>query len=102
MVLTLLDYKNNASTHDIGKRKDIAVVIISVISGDERAIVVYKNGEMSSFDTCYTRSFDFHDGDYVIYNAFSKKNAIDDPKFLSRKTSYEYFANPIKEDITHA
>ena len=47
-------------------------------------------------------SFDFYDGDYVIYNAFSEKNAIDDPKFLSRKTSYEYFANLIEEDIAHA
>lgn len=102
MVLTLLDYKNNASAHDIGKLNDIAVVIISVISGDERAIVVYKNSEIRSFDTCYTRNLDFYDGDYVIYNAFSEKNAIDDPKFLSRKTSYEYFANLIEEDIAHA
>ena len=55
MVLTLLDYQNNASAHDIGKLNDIAVVIISVISGDERALVVYKNSEIRSFDACYTR-----------------------------------------------
>ena len=87
--LILLDYECNEfhTGVDLENLDDILRIDIEVLSGDEIARIIYKNGDMKEFDSNKERTMDFEDNEYCIYQA-GVKNEIDD--WLKRGNSYDY------------
>lgn len=87
--LILLDYDCNEchTGIDLAHLDDILRIDIEVLSGDEIARVLYKNGDMEEFDSSEDRIIDYADNEYCIYQA-GVKNEIDD--WLKRGNSYDY------------
>ena len=91
MILRLVNYAHESSMHEIGDLDSIAVIRIEVLTGDELAHVIYKDYSERVFDSdTHGRMQDFYDGEYEIYRFDSKRNLIDDARFLERKTSYDF------------
>ena len=90
MKLTLLDYQANKTTFDIGDIDQIEKIKIVVITGDEIAHVIYKDGSEDNFDSCDCRITDYHDGAYKIYDSKKENNLLFDDGWLERKDSYDY------------
>ena len=88
MKLRLMDYAGGSNTFEIGDIEKIARIMITVITGDEIATVIYKDYSIEKFDSSYDRRADFFDDEYDIYDITSGLNLLDDPKFKNRKTSY--------------
>lgn len=88
MILKLLDYGNNPIEHDIGNLKDIEIISIIVLTGDETATVTYKDRTVAFFDSSVTRVFDYFDGLYEIYRSGQADNLIDNQKFINRSNPY--------------
>lgn len=72
---------------DLDRLDGILRIDIQVISGDEIATIIYKNGSKEVRDSGCFRTIDFDDGEYCIYQA-DLTNDID--KWLKRKDSYDY------------
>ena len=89
MTIELIDYDGIKVKKRIGKKEDVAVINIEVVSGDEIAIVIYKDYSTKHFDSSDTRMIDFHDDSYNIYDYTKENNLIDNPLWLNRKTSYD-------------
>lgn len=87
--LILFDYECNEchTGIDLDDIDDILRIDIEVLSGDEIARVLYKDGDMKEFDSSEDREIDFEDNEYCIYQA-GVKNEIDD--WLKRANSYDY------------
>lgn len=88
--LVLFDFDGNKTKTgvDLDNLDDVLRIDIRVISGDEMARIVYKNGEIKDYDgTTEWRHIDFDDGEYCIYQA-GVKNDIDE--WLKRKDSYDW------------
>lgn len=90
MTIKLLDYKDKETLVDVGELETIGRMEIDVVSGDEILTVVYKDFTTRKFDSSSNRMMDFPDGGYMIYNANQKENALFDPRFVNRKSSYDY------------
>ena len=79
----LLNYKGEKITVDIGELKDIYLVEMNVISGDECLTVFYKDGSVNYFDADKgTRTECYDDGGYLVYmpgvkNLFKNKRWVD-------------------------
>lgn len=99
MQLKLLDWQGNPHTYDIGNQEDIWKIRIAVFSGDEIALVDYKDGRELILDTAPgLREIWYFDNWYTIYNPLSfLPNLIFNEKWVNRKTSSiglnEGFAN---------
>lgn len=50
MKLTILDFQSKRQEVEIGELKDIQRITIKVISGDEIAVVLYKDYKITEFD----------------------------------------------------
>ena len=89
MEMILLDYdcKEFPTGIDLDDLDDILRIDIEVLSGDEIARIIYKNGDMKQFDSGKDRMVDYPDNEYCIYQA-GVKNEIDD--WLKRVNSYDY------------
>lgn len=84
--LKLMDYKGEITETpiDLDNLDEIFMIKISVISGDEIAEVIYKNGDIEYYDSSKDRISDFHDGEYVLYGP--KENIIEE--FKKRNNTY--------------
>lgn len=91
MKLRLIDYSDESKEVEIGDLKDIAVIEIKVVSGDEIAQVVYKDYTIEESDSSNIRFIDYYDGSYTVYNVKTGVNLLEDPKFKDRKTSYDFY-----------
>lgn len=89
MVIELMDYQNEKVAFDIGDIEDIVSIEITVVSGDEIAMVFYRNGTAEIFDSSSSRLYDFYDYAYLIYDVTTGVNYLNDERFLSRETSYD-------------
>lgn len=102
MELTLMNYRNDKVSVDIGDREDIGTIFISIISGDEIAHITYKDFSQKRFDSNELlgelRLMDFDDGCYMLYNINEcymlynineKDNLLDNPKWINRTSSYD-------------
>jgi len=96
MTITLMDYADRKVTHDIGDIENIGTIDIEVITGDEIAVVTYKDGTIKRFDSSDSRIYDFYDNEYEIYNAETGVNYLNSDEFLKRESSYDY--DPYFED----
>ena len=93
MMLNLLDYRGLVNEFEIGDLEAIKLIYIEVISGDEVANVVYKDGTEKQFDSGENRRIDYLDGSYEIYNSNGNCNVIEKEVFKNRSDSYDYFDN---------
>lgn len=92
MKIKLFNYRDEPVEYEIGELKDIKIIRILVLSGDEIANVMYKDGERASLDSCDTRCEDFFDTSYDVY-VEGYLNRLNDPNFVNRQGSYDYEPN---------
>lgn len=87
--MILYDYSDEPHEFDVDLDDDeIAVARLDVVSGDEVLEVIYKNGDISRFDSCYEyRLMDFHDATFIL--VVDGKWIVDRERFLARKGSYD-------------
>lgn len=90
MTIKLLDWDKKETEVDVGDLEDIATMMIRVVSGDEILEVVYKDYCRLSFDSSCTRYQGFYDGEYDIYDFRKEDNLLTDPRFINRKSSYDF------------
>ena len=92
MTIKILDYKRKESEVDIGELNNIAKITLSVVTGDEIISILYKDYSEKIFNSSYSRTMDFYDGEYEIFD-FRKsreENLIFDENWLNRYCSYTY------------
>lgn len=89
MVIELMDYQSKKVTFDIGNIEDIVLIVIRVLSGDEVATVLYRNYTIKTFDSSYERMADYHDYEYIVYDAINGINLLNDDIFLNREDTYD-------------
>lgn len=87
--MILYDYADEPHEFDVDLDDEgIAVARLEVVSGDEVLEVVYKDGDIKTFDAdLWTRLVDFHDAMYVL--VVDGKWVVDKERFLARKGSYD-------------
>jgi hypothetical protein len=83
-----MDYANEITDTgvDISDLSNIEKIMIRVVTGDEIAIIYYKDGNAAVYDSSKCRSEDYKEALYTLYNFDTGVNRID--KFLNRKDSY--------------
>ena len=95
MKLTLMNYDNKKADIEIPDTGLISIYI-SVISGDEIAIVNYQDGDMKVYDSAIlvneVRLADFMDGTSCLYKATwsDEKKAEKMATFNNRANSYDW------------
>ena len=90
MELILYQYnKEPAVFEDVGELEDIKEIFISVISGDEVALIEYKDGTNHIFNSSTSRFLDFYDGGYTIYDPSEGIDLLKDWRDRSSNT-YDY------------
>lgn len=87
--MILYDYADTPHEFNVDLDDDeIAVARLEVVSGDEILEVIYRDGEIKTFDSCKEyRLMDFHDAMYVL--VVDGKWVVDKERFLARKGSYD-------------
>lgn len=87
--MILYDYSDEPHEFDVDLDDEgIAVARLEVVSGDEVLEVIYKDGDIKTFDSCKGyRLMDFHDAMYVL--VVDGKWVVDRERFLARKGSYD-------------
>lgn len=90
MTIKLLDRTAKETRVDIGDLKDIAVMRIDVVTGDEILTVIYTDYSVKKFDSSNDRLANFADNDYEIYNIVTGVNLLTDDEFMGRTNSYWY------------
>ena len=87
--MIIYDYSDTPHEFDVDLDDErITVARLEVVSGDEVLEVIYKDGDISRFDSCYWYRFmDFHDAMYVL--VVDGKWVVDKERFLARKGSYD-------------
>ena len=89
MTIKLLDYFGTPVEHDVGNIKDIARMIITVLSGDETLRVIYKDYSEKFFDSSKSRMINELDDEYELYNYLKPEESIlNSEEFKNRKRSY--------------
>lgn len=94
--MILYDYLNTPHEFDVDLDDErIAVARLEVVSGDEVLEVIYKDGDISRFDSCKEyRLMDFHDAMYVL--VLVGKWVVDKERFLARKGSYDDWCESVE------
>ena len=87
--MILYDYADEPHEFDVDLDDEgIAAARLEVVSGGEVLEVIYKDGDIKTFDAgLWTRLVDFHDAMYVL--VVDGKWVVDKEGFLSRKGSYD-------------
>lgn len=89
--LVLMDWKTEETETpiDLDDLSEINQIEIRVITGDEVAIVRWKDGKSSVYDSSNCRNKDFFDYKYILW--CKGKFAIDKDVFLTRANSYSVY-----------
>ena len=87
--MILYDYSGEPHEFDVDLDDEgIAVARLEVVSGDEVLEVIYKDGDIKTFDSgLWTRLRDFHDATFIL--VVDGKWIVDRERFLARKGSYD-------------
>ncbi len=87
--MKLYDFEGESQDFDVDlDDENVAAAILQVVSGDEILDVVYKDGEVSTFDADTNfRTTDFLDATYIL--VLNGEWQVDRDKFLARKGSYD-------------
>lgn len=86
--LRLLNYQGVEKIFEIGEVDTIAVINIEVITGDEHAVIIYKDYTIREFAADYATE-DYHDYSYQLYRYDKDNNLIDDDSWKNRTGSYD-------------
>lgn len=91
MKVTIYNWRGNAKEFEVGNLKDIKVMIVHIVTGDEILLILYKNGDKKDFDSdeFNTRMEDYSDGFYPLYDPDDNVNFLGDEKFLALNDSYK-------------
>ena len=86
--MILYDYADEPHEFDVDLDDEgLAVARLEVVSGDEVLEVIYRDGDIKTFDSCYgCRFMDFHDATSVL--VVDGKWVVNKERFLARKGSY--------------
>ena len=87
MIITVYDYANNTKEITLPD-KEIAEILVKVLSGDETGFVKFIDGTTIRFDASDNRITDYYDGDYTLKGKNIKK-WIDFKTSGNRTVSYE-------------
>ena len=87
--LVLIDYEGVKRTVPINldKMGILEDITIRIISGDEHAVVTFRDGHVEEYDSSKTRVMHFYDGEYTLYNRTYGINRLNE--FFSRRRSYD-------------
>ena len=87
--MILYNYSGEPHEFDVDLDDEgIAVARLEVVSGDEVLEVIYKDGDIKTFDSgLWTRLVDFHDDTFIL--VVDGKWIVDRERFLARKGSYD-------------
>lgn len=87
--MKLYDFEGESQDFDVDlDDENVAAAILQVVSGDEILDVVYKDGEVHTFDADTNfRTTDFLDATYIL--VLNGEWQVDRDKFLARKGSYD-------------
>ena len=66
MKIKIFDYKGASKVVDLGE-KEILLITVKEITGDEVLVVRYKDGTRKEFDSSDSRLMHFDDGEYDIF-----------------------------------
>lgn len=93
MTITIYDYDDRAKEIEIPANdvKDIDLIVVTVLSGDETGEVILKNGECVYFDAFSEglRNMNFYDGTYIVRKTKKLKQWLDFKPSGERTASYE-------------
>ena len=73
---------------DLDNLEDILRMEILVLTGDEILTVTHKDGTTKCYDSSNCRRTNYYDGEYVLFDAESGINLIDED-YLSMENSYD-------------
>lgn len=65
MKIKIFDYKDDSKIVDLGE-KEILLITVKEVSGDDVLVVRYKDGTRKCFDSSDSRILSFDDGEYDI------------------------------------
>lgn len=87
--MKLYDFEGESQDFDVDlDDENVAAAILQVVSGDEILDVVYKDGEVHTFDADTNfRTTDFLDATYIL--VLNGEWQVNRDKFLARKGSYD-------------
>ena len=87
--MKLYDFEGESQDFDVDlDDENITAAILQVVSGDEILDVVYKDGEVRTFDAdTHFRTTDFLDATYIL--VLNGEWQVDRDKFLARNGSYD-------------
>ena len=87
--MKLYDFEGESQDFDVDlDDENVAAAILQVVSGDEILDVVYKDGEVRTFDAdTHFRTTDFLDATYIL--VLNGEWRVNRDKFLARKGSYD-------------
>lgn len=87
--MKLYDFEGESQDFDVDlDDENVAAAILQVVSGDEILDVVYKDGEVRTFDAdTHFRITDFLDATYIL--VLNGEWQVNRDKFLARKGSYD-------------
>ena len=90
MILKLLDYMGRETFENIGELEDIKAIVIRVVTGDEIASIIYKDGAISRIDSANDRMRDYFDNEYAVYvdGIPTEENLLFNEEFIRRTSSY--------------
>lgn len=91
MTIKLLDYARNPVEVDVGDIDTIGAMSIEVVTGDEILTVIRKDCSLEKYDSSHSRSANFADGYYIIYNAAKGFSLLDCEEFANRQSSYWFY-----------
>lgn len=66
MKFNIYDYDNQPKEIDTGN-KEIKIICVTVISGDEIITIYYTDGSSESYDSSENRHIDYFDDSYMVF-----------------------------------
>lgn len=93
--LVLMDYARNKIVTDFDLDENLDKILridIEVITGDEVATIIFKDGIKVIYDSATDRISDFYDGGYCLFNSEQDINLID--LFNKREKTYDFYNWP--------
>lgn len=91
--LVLMDYAGRKVETDFDLSDEnlnkVLSIYIEVITGDEIATIIFKDGTKKTYDSATDRMADFYDGEYCLFNSEQDINIID--LFNKREKTYDFY-----------
>lgn len=88
--ITIYDWEGESTTFEVDLSK-VKAIIIDIISGDEIASVKYDDENVEVYDSSTSRTHDFYDSTYTIYNPEKGINLLDNEEWLASTDSYDRY-----------